>query len=346
MHAFHAYASGKDLPDKNSKAVLIVCPNWFGDSIMAMPAIQAYSRLHPETRLNILVKSKCHSLWTMHPDIDAIWNYPCNLAGLIKTINSLRKEMFHTAFVLPNSFRSALFPFLLHIPCRVGTAGHQRAWMLTDIVKLQSLLGQKHQCYEYMQIMGIKDKEVEPPKITIPPVSITHIKERFFHDHGISIGFFPGAAYGPSKRWPSDSFIKLGRILKESLQCNILLLGSSKESALCAQVCNGIGKEAVNLAGSTSLPELAATLSLCKLVIANDSGGAHLASAVGTPVLVIFGITDSEKTGPLGKNVTVLQNSDIQKRKLKRISKAATKNLRQIRPEHVFKVACRILNGQ
>ncbi|MFC1461616.1 glycosyltransferase family 9 protein, partial [Verrucomicrobiota bacterium] len=136
-----------------------------------------------------------------------------------------------------------------------------------------------------------------------------------------------------------------GRMLNDSLKCSILVLGSASERELCGRVARTIGPSAVDLAGQTTLPELAAALSLCALVIANDSGGMHLATAVGTPVVAVFGITDPAKTGPMGEHVCVLQDSPVQDRDLDRESEIAAMSLSRIRPEHVFEAVCKQLGG-
>ena len=132
-------------------------------------------------------------------------------------------------------------------------------------------------------------------------------------------------------------------MLKHASKCNILVFGLPSENELCGYVAQGIGAGAIDLSGKTSVLELAAMLSSCALVIANDSGGMHLATAVGTPVVAIFGITDPEKTGPLTDNSCVLQDSAIKNVNLERESEQATMSLSRIRPERVFEAACKLL---
>jgi ADP-heptose:LPS heptosyltransferase len=122
-------------------------------------------------------------------------------------------------------------------------------------------------------------------------------------------------------------------MLKKQTGGGIAVLGSAAESDLCAQVAAGIGSGAVSLAGQTALPELAAILSECALAVSNDSGGMHLAAAVGIPVLAIFGITDPQKTGPLGPRARVLQDSAQRSRDIPRNSDEAAASLRRITPE-------------
>ena len=115
-------------------ATLIVGVNWLGDSLMTMPAIQAWRRAHPDTRLVILVKPKLKALWALHPAVDEVWELPLGGRALTAMVQATHAQKFKTAFVLPHSFRSALVPFLARVPRRIGPPGHGRDWMLTDVV--------------------------------------------------------------------------------------------------------------------------------------------------------------------------------------------------------------------
>ncbi len=335
-------------------SVLIVGVSWLGDSIMTMPAIQAYRRLNPGTRLIMLAKPGCCDLWSMNSAVDEVLECPATISGLLHAAGIVRRQKVSMAFVLPHSFRSAVVPFLARIPQRVGFSGYQRDWMLTRVVSSQSVPGRKHQCYEYMNLMGISDGIPEMPRLTVPKEVFENMRRRPTCSDLIRrvlgdgsdvklIGLVPGAAYGPSKRWPADFFSETARMLKNAVNCCILVFGSRLEREICDKVVQAIGSSAINLAGQTSVPELAALFSQCALVIANDSGGMHLAAAVGTPVVAIFGITDSDKTGPLGSNNCVLQDSLIRNRDLERVSESAATSLDMIRPERVFKEACKLL---
>ncbi len=326
-------------PAMPSDTALITGVNWLGDSIMSMPALQAYRQAHPQTRLVMLVKPKLAPLWTLHPDIHEIWTLPDSLNGMMRIARQAAARQFRAAFILPHSLRSALVPFLARVPERAGLPGHARDWMLTRVVRPPAIPGHEHQCYEYMALLGMPERPAERPRLILPPALRDRALDRLGGSEPPRLALMPGAAYGPAKRWPAKHFITCGRMLKTSLNCGIVLLGSASEYDLCEQVAQGIAPGTVNLAGQTTLPELAAILSRCILVVANDSGGMHLATAVGVPVLAIFGITDSRKTGPLGSQTRVLQTGNRQSRDIGRISKEAELNLNRIRPEQALEAA-------
>jgi heptosyltransferase-2 len=114
----------------------------------------------------------------------------------------------------------------------------------------------------------------------------------------------PGAEYGPAKRWPVQSFIAAGIALHRATGCRWIVFGGPSDREIAHFLCTGLGQHlpgqpVINLAGQTTLRELAAALTSCRLLLTNDTGPMHLAAAVGTPVVVPFGSTSPEMTGPV-----------------------------------------------
>jgi lipopolysaccharide heptosyltransferase II len=151
------------------------------------------------------------------------------------------------------------------------------------------------------------------------------------------IGLLPGAARGPSKRWPAERFAEVGRRLASERGLRIAVFGSAGEAAICREVADGIGGAAACLAGRTSLPELTALLAGCRAVVSNDSGGMHLAAAAGTPVVAIFGLTDPAVTGPIGAAHRVVAAAGVTRaRAIPRHSEEAERALRSVTADEVF----------
>lgn len=327
---------------------LICGANWLGDSIMSMPAIQQFKAKYPECRLTMLVKPKLAELWSMHQCIDSVMEVKEGFPGTLGTAGALKKRGFDTAFIFSNSFRSALIPFLAGVPERRGYPGHQRSWMLTDVASPYLGADKTHQSWEYPAIMGLAESGQAPgaPELRIPE-SIS-LKARQLISPAKNkgwIGLVPGAAYGPAKRWPAEYFSETGRVLAKS-GYGILVMGAQGELDLCAGVAGSIESDALNLAGRTSLPELAALFGLCRAVITNDSGGMHLAAATGANVVAVFGITDPSKTGPLGKKVRVVFDEGISRsRDIERISSEAEASLKSIKPRRVIDAVEALMQG-
>ena len=321
------------------KHVLICGVNWLGDSIMTMPALQAFRLANPNTQITLLVRNPLADLWRMHDSVNGIITYDKGLAATFSLTEKLRAGDFAAAYILPNSFRSALIPFLGGIRERIGFSGQQRRWLLTRVVKLDSETRNKHQAYEYIAMLA-PDKILSAPlspKLNVPEEVVLASCHDLLKKSGPLIALLPGAARGESKRWPKEYFIELGNVLASKLGARILVLGSKVEIELCSSVASLIGHGAVNLAGKTSISQLAALLKSCDVVVCNDSGGMHLAAAVGSrSVVAIFGVTDPLKTGPIGENTFVLQASPSGNRDVRRSSLEAVKNLRLITPSMVF----------
>jgi len=326
--------------------VLICGVNWLGDTVMAMPVVQALKRAHPSSEFTMLVKSGLAPIWAMNGSSDRVLGYRPTFAGTLRAAADLRKEGFEKAVILPASFRSALMPFLAGVPERVGVAGDGRTWMLTRVVSLDR--AGPHQAREYYRIAGLSapGHELESPAMHVPAEAISAIEGKLAgYSRGRWIGIVPGAARGPSKRWPAERFAAVGRRLHEESGCGIIVLGTSSELDLCDEVIRGIGPGALSLAGETSLSEFAAALQRCSLVLANDSGGMHLATAVGTRVVAIFGITDPERTGPMGEGHGIIAPEGvIRSRDVARESSYALQTLKGITVERVHEVAWKLLD--
>lgn len=331
------------------EAILVCGVNWVGDCIMTMPALQAFRRKHPTAYITLLIKPQLMQLWKLNPVPNEILPLHSGFAGTLRTARLIRTRRFKKAFVLPHSFRSALVPFLGGVEERIGMPGHWRGAMMTRIVHpREGQPGREHQAWEYMDLLvpNHDARELERPELNLPEDIVAAARARLDKLPQPRIGLLPGAARGPSKRWPAGHFIEMGKQLVKEKNACIVTLGISREASLCQKIVDGIGPGALNLAGQTTLAEWIALLKVCDLVISNDSGGMHLAAAVGTPVVAIFGITNPDQTGPLGPNCRVVQNSTVHRRDVDRDSPEAIKSLASITPDQVFGAAETFLSEQ
>ena len=336
-----------------NESILIVSPTWIGDAVMCMPAVQLFRAEYPETEITMLAKPLVLSLWKMHPAIDHFQT----LEKTFPTLGKLKQRHFDRAYIIPNSFRSAFLPFMAGIPKRIGARGHWRKWILSEIPSF----GTGHQQFEAMSILGVQGTP-KAPTLEVTKKSFQTLERKLAHFPSIGKGLIslfqtlenerpfgarpvvtllPGAARGPSKRWPTENFALLAKNLCSALNAVVLLGGGPDDVAVCNDM-EAEGYDIFNLAGQTTLSEWAAMLQMSHCVVSNDSGGMHLATAVGTPVVAIFGTTDPKKTGPLGKNI-VLQKSEKQNREIKRDSEEAVRALRAVRVDEVFGAVKKLL---
>lgn len=334
--------SGHDAP-----RLLIVATSWLGDGIMMLPALAALRRRLPHAQMTLLAKPAVAALWRLFPGSDEVLVLEKGFRGTPKTVRQIRQGQFDFAYICPRSFRSAVIPFLARVPGRRGLAGHSRDWMLTETVQLSATSTSGHQVQEYLQLFGVEhDPLTTTPLLTVSGEQTILAQRRLFEtwqdrvgrlDAPRVVGLFPGAAHGPSKRWPADRFVQLGKRLLGEHSVRILVLGAKGDREACAEVAAGIGRGALNLAGETPLATLVAYLQLCRVVVANDSGGMHLAAAVGTRVVGLFGVTDPGKTAPLGEgHRLILAKGVTRHRDLPSDSEAARQAMSSIGLDEVY----------
>lgn len=324
----------------DTQHTLIVSVNWIGDAVMAMPAVQAYRAKHPNDRISVLAKPSIAPLWRIHPSVDDTLVFESGLLGTIDTIQRLRKApSLQCAYIMPHSFRSALIPFLARLPQRVGLPGDLRHIFVHEVVHPKMSDERRHQQFEYMDLLvpsWPSDTPPPSPILKIPDDVEQDMNVRLSDKSNIRVGLVPGAARGPSKQWPAEHFIALGQRLVGELETDIVVAGTAGERVLCEQVAGSIGTKASSWAGHTNLYEWLALLAACDVVVANDSGAMHIATAIGRPVVALYGITDPATTGPLGDQAIVLQHSKKRHRDVPRDSAEAREALAAIMPEEVY----------
>jgi len=325
-------------PDRRRE--LVVSVNWIGDAIMAMPALQHYRRLHPDHFLAVLARGVVADLWKLHAAPDDVIRFDQRPGMFSPLFSEVKQHAFHQAWILPNSFRSAWMAFRSGIPRRTGVPGGFRRLLLNDVRSGDLSPLRKHQAWEYIQLMtpDVSLEKLPRPEIAIPDNVRREARAKHAAWKDPAIGMIPGAARGPSKRWPSGHFCTLARrFVRDGFQ--VILFGGGDDAELCREIVHDAGGGVVSLAGKTTLAEWAALMNDTQLVVANDSGGMHLAAALGKPVVALYGLTDPERTGPLGDSCRVIQHSRRRSRDIARNSSEAQQSLASIRPEEVYEAA-------
>jgi heptosyltransferase-2 len=208
---------------------------------------------------------------------------------------------FDSAYVLPNSLKSALLPYLASIPRRVGYLGEARVGLLTHRLKNPSK--KPPMVAFYSALSGDKDGlEDDRPQLRLDPSQVDATLARVALEREGYYVMAPGAEFGPAKRWPAIHFTELERLLDRPA----VLLGSAKERPLCDEIAGAADSRCINLAGETSLPEAFALIAAAKAVISNDSGLMHVAAAFGVPQVALFGSSSPLHTPPLNGRARVL----------------------------------------
>lgn len=328
------------------RSFIIHSPNWLGDVIMAFPAFRLWRNANMDAAVYIIAKKKVAGLWNYVSDVNGIITIDEEKGAMKRAAAEIRKLKCQKAILLPHSFRSAFQVWRGGVPEIRGTAGQFRSFFISDEVSI-SHLANAHQAFEYMHQFGLAlPGQLDISAIPSPSLAVDKSKlpapTGFNIDFTNSLVILPGAARGSSKRWPPEFFTEVAAsALRDGLAKHILVCGTPGEASECEAVAtaltnkNGISS-VTNLCGKTKLGELAFVLSKCRAVCSNDSGGMHLATAMGAPVVAVFGITDPGKTGPLGRSAIVAAEGVKASRAVPRESEEATRALRSVKPERVY----------
>ena len=237
------------------------------------------------------------------PQVAEVIEFPFAHGGLQfkarRTIAKRIEGQFDAAYVLPNSLKSALLPFLASIPKRIGYLGEARVGLLTH--RLKNPKNRPPMVAFYSALSGEAGIEADRPQLRVPDADINEtLTELGLQRGGYSV-FAPGSEYGPAKRWPAAHYAALANELDDP----VLLLGSGKEADLCAEIAN-MAENCVNLAGKTTLDQAIRLLYASKLIVSNDSGLMHVGAALSVPQVAIFGSSSPLHTPPLSDKARVL----------------------------------------
>ncbi|HTO90460.1 MAG TPA: lipopolysaccharide heptosyltransferase II [Candidatus Sulfotelmatobacter sp.] len=286
--------------------LLVRIPNWLGDAIMARPMLSAIRRHFTGARVVAVGPAALLELL----EGDGHWDESAPRDVDPRSTPALGAPA-DLAIVCPPSFSSAWRAWRLGCRRRVGFRGEARDWLLTDPIARPSR-GSLHLSEEYLLLSArVGASAFETPPLRAPALETGSGAPpgSAENDHAPFAILAPGATYGPAKRWPAERFVAVGRALTaRGLAVRVCGVGAERE--ICESVASAIAA-ARSLAGLTSLQQLARLCSGARLVVANDSGLAHLAAAVGAPTVVVFGSTSSAWTAPLGPKVRVVQRPPV-----------------------------------
>jgi heptosyltransferase-2 len=295
-------------------AVLVIGPNWIGDAVMSTPALANLRRGLPKAKIDLLVPRQVAPLFEDHPHLDRVLTrddrqpWRTRLAQII----ALRHCQYRMVLLLPNSFRAALYAWLVGSPIRVGYATDGRRWLLSHPVSAVDVRP-CHQIDAYLQLVAALGLPVVDRLPTLAPTMRAEMEaERLWGDQGwgredLVVGICPGAAFGPAKRWWPERFAALADQLIASGGFRVVFFGSPDEIPLVEHIRSQMTHEAVSLAGHDTLGSFMALAARCAVMITNDSGPMHIANAVGTRVVALFGPTDPRRTAPTAAPATVLR---------------------------------------
>lgn len=339
-----------------SKRVLIVRTDRVGDVILSTPAIKAVRDFYPDSYIAVLVRPYARGAVEGNPYINEVITYDKSgsektFGGKLRFISDIRKKRFDMAIILHPKNSVHICAFLAGIPERVGY-GRKMGMLLTKRIPHTKQYGLKHEIDYILDVLRYAGIEARGRDLYMPVdgSSEERIKE-IFGKNGISqndlvITIHPAASCR-SKRWQAQRFAKTADILAERYGAKIVIIAGPKDRAFGDKAAESMKAWHLNLSGKTSVPDIAGVLRRSKLLISNDSGPVHIACAVGTPVISIFGRRDRglspRRWGPAGKRDIVLHRDVGCDICLAHNCKAGFKCLDAISVEDVVSAADKIL---
>ena len=289
---------------------LVVAPQWIGDAVMSEPLL---ARLAARGEaITVAALPWVAPVYRAMPQVGAVIELPFAHGRLDwrarRRIAAEMRGRFDTAFVLPNSLKSALIPWLAGIPKRIGYAGESRVILLNR--RLPNPHGRPAMVGFYSALAGTPVPGGERPQMSIAAPVLDAATAGAGVTRGAYWVFAPGAEYGPAKCWPAERYAELARALFAVHGQPVLLLGSGKEAALCETIAAAAPGACRVLAGRTSLQDAMALIAAARGVVSNDSGLMHVAAAFGVPQVAVFGSTSPEHTPPLNPRARVVWLKD------------------------------------
>jgi len=293
---------------------LIVGPSWVGDMMMAQSLFIRLKQQQPHVEIDVLAPAWSLPLLDCMPEVRQgiimpLGHGKLGLRERYQLGKQLRDAAYDIAIVLPNSWKSALVPFFAKIPRRIGYRGEMRYGLLNDLRQLdKQRLNMTVQ--RFVALAETTDNK-QLPNYPYPHLNISDA-EKSAVKHALKLSDDPllvlcaGAEYGAAKRWSASSYANVAKaMLAQGWQ--VCLAGSAKDAAITQTITEQVNHpQCYDLAGKTSLKEVTVLLALATQVISNDSGLMHIAAAVDTAVIAIYGSSDPNFTPPLNKRADVV----------------------------------------
>ncbi|BEN51943.1 ADP-heptose--LPS heptosyltransferase [Serratia marcescens] len=304
--------------------ILVIGPSWVGDMMMSQSLYRTLKAEYPSAEIDVMAPAWCRPLLARMPEVNQALAMPLGHGALglgerRRLGRALRANRYDRAYVLPNSFKSALVPFFADIPQRTGWRGEMRYGLLNDIRVLDKaafpLMVQRYVAlaYDKGRIQRADDlpQPLLWPQLQVSDEEIADTTAAFnLTDSRPIVGFCPGAEFGPAKRWPHYHYATLAqRLIENGYQ--IALFGSAKDHEAGEQIRAALQEDArdfcLNLAGKTQLEQAVILIAACRAVVSNDSGLMHVAAALNKPLIALYGPSSPDFTPPLSDKARVIR---------------------------------------
>ncbi|OGW81140.1 MAG: lipopolysaccharide heptosyltransferase II [Omnitrophica bacterium RIFCSPLOWO2_12_FULL_44_17] len=295
--------------------IAIFTKNWLGDVIFQIPAMRAIKKKFPGSELLVVCPKRCVEILQACPFVSEVIPFDDrardkNLLAFFKLIWKLRSRRIGRFYLFHRSFSRAVIAWFSGSPVRIGYASKNRGFLLTQAIpEPEQKLHSVRYYLELVRRSGTAIDEEYQCEFYFTPQDRRRA-ERLIREVGFDpsrlVAINPGANW-PPKRWPVDHFADLAYQLAEQFGVQVIVTGGPSDETLGNVIANKRKHPFIkNLCGQTTICELGALFSFCRLLISSDSGPLHIGAGVGTNVVAIFGPTDPKQTGPLGRGKNVV----------------------------------------
>lgn len=299
------------------KRILVRGPNWLGDAVMCEPALRGLQGLFPDAQVTLLVKPAVADLFVGHPAVTRLLTYDikgrhAGFSGKWALAKQLRRQGFDLAVLFQNAFEAAFLTFLARVPRRYGYATDGRSVLLSDPVAVpdpRMLLHQVRYYWDLLKPLGLMGDPPVPELVVLPEeeqAMMGRCAQGGLTPTDIVVGINPGSTYGDAKRWLPERFAEVTERLCRTIhtspgqQVSVVIFGAKGEERLGQDIAARLSSRSLVLSGATTIRELMAAVKRCSLLLTNDTGPMHIASAFKVPVVAVFGPTDWRTTSPFG----------------------------------------------
>jgi len=304
------------------RSILIRTPNHLGDCVMALPMINETHEAYPGATVTVLVPEHLADLFEANPAVDQVLRIPTGhvhgLIAVMKTKDIIARHGFDIGYIMPPSFGSAAGFKLGGVKERIGYIADGRRLLLSRPLPLPTPLNSCHRSETYFNLLrrgaGV-DLEFVQPKLFVNERDLevaSAILGRFDVAERDAYAVAAFQAVAPSRRWGQQNYTKAIKRIVVRFNLKVVLTGSKDEATVGDEIAAAAGTtEVINLAGKTNLRETAALVSRARFFLGNDSGPAHLAAAVGTPLVVLSGADDPSETSPITPRKRLLYREQL-----------------------------------
>ncbi|MBQ75863.1 MAG: lipopolysaccharide heptosyltransferase II [Gammaproteobacteria bacterium] len=290
--------------------VLVVGPSWVGDMVMAQTLFKSLLSTRPGVTIDVMAPAAALAVTKRMPEVSRSILFEMShgeLRPLYRRRFARSLDDYEQAIVLPNSAKSALVPFFAGIGKRTGFLGEMRYFLLNDIRSLD-----EQRLPRMIDRFVALGDEQDPANIAYPELKLDSrnqeecLKRLDLDQERPVMGICPGAEFGDAKKWPEEHYASLANYgIENGLQ--VWIFGSPRDDVAAERICDGIEKTEYchNLAGKTTLVDVVDLMAISRLVVSNDSGLMHIASAMGCETVVLYGSTSPVFTPPLTQKVEI-----------------------------------------